>query len=208
MVQDTRQTRLPWVATFVLGLFIAGGAAWILKPTIPGSVVRFSFTSPAEFPLETTPNRSDVAISPDGNRIVYTLNDDDGSRLLYMRRLDLLNSSQLLDLRETTNPFFSPDGSRVGFGVNSDNTLRWVSIQGGPSSTIVDLGGVLRGASWGPDGTIVYATGGGGLMQVSEAGGEPRPLTEPEGSMTHWWPEFLPNGRGAVVSDRFRTSRS
>ena len=43
VVQDTRQTRLPWVATFVLGLFIAGGAAWILKPTIPGSVVRFSF---------------------------------------------------------------------------------------------------------------------------------------------------------------------
>ena len=90
----------------------------------------------------------------------------------------------------------------MGFGVNSDNTLRWVSIQGGPSSTIVDLGGVLRGASWGPDGTIVYATGGGGLMQVSEAGGEPRPLTEPEGSMTHWWPEFLPNGRGVLFTAR------
>ena len=61
----------------------------------------------------------------------------------------------------------------------------------------------MRGATWGPDGTIVFATDATvtGLQRVSAAGGEPAVLTKPDserGDRDHLWPEFLPGG-GAVL---------
>ena len=54
---------------------------------------------------------------------------------------------------------------------------------------------VLRGASWGAHGTIIFGTEGpGGLWRVAAAGGTPEPLTDPnreEGEIDHFWPEIL-----------------
>ena len=57
--------------------------------------------------------------------------------------------------------------------------------------------GSLRGADWGRDGTIVFATGYelGGLWRVSARGGEPQRLTTPrtdQGERAHVWPHILP----------------
>src|SRR5262249_28936246 len=62
-----------------------------------------------------------------------------------------------------------------------------------------------RGASWGPDDTIVFATinRSSGLMAVSAGGGQPIQLTTPnrgQGEENHWWPEFLPGGRGILFT--------
>jgi serine/threonine-protein kinase len=62
-----------------------------------------------------------------------------------------------------------------------------------------------RGASWGPDDTIVFATGdtSTGLLRVSAAGGEPKVLTTPDsahGEVDHLFPSVLPNGRAVLFT--------
>ena len=71
--------------------------------------------------------------------------------------------------------------------------------------TIIELGAVPRGNSWGPDDTIVYATTASkGLMRVPAVGGEPEVLTtvdpEQQGETDHFWPEVLPNGKGVLFT--------
>ena len=56
-----------------------------------------------------------------------------------------------------------------------------------------------RGASWGPDGTIVFTSSSNtGLSIVPATGGEPKPLTtldEASGEVSHRWPQWLPGGK-------------
>ncbi len=99
---------------------------------------------------------------------------------------------------QAVHPFFSPDGAWVGFF--ADNSLKKVALVGGPAVTLCAVG--LRfGATWGPDDTIVFASGDyPGLMQVSAAGGEPRPLTEPAENVQHRWPTFVPGGEAVLYT--------
>ena len=65
--------------------------------------------------------------------------------------------------------------------------------------------GAPRGATWGPDGTIIFATTSPatGLQRVSAAGGEPTVLTKPDrerGEGDHLWPEFLPGGKAVLFT--------
>ncbi len=57
---------------------------------------------------------SRVAVSPDGSRLVYLGEGERNSRLL-VRDLDQLYATPLPSTGGADNPFFSPDGSRVGF---------------------------------------------------------------------------------------------
>ena len=41
-----------------------------------------------------------------------------------------------------------------------------------------------------------------GLMQVSTAGGEPRPLTEAAEGVRHQWPAFVPGGEAVIYTIR------
>lgn len=65
--------------------------------------------------------------------------------------------------------------------------------------------GPPRGASWGPDQAIVFATADGatGLLSVPESGGDPRVLTKPDvkrGEVDHLFPSYLPNGKGVLFT--------
>ncbi|HET9386064.1 MAG TPA: hypothetical protein VFO67_13015, partial [Gemmatimonadales bacterium] len=92
----------------------------------------------------------------------------------------------------------------LGFG------LKRVASAGGPAVPITRLDGAGRGATWGPDETIVFATSTNltGLQMVSAAGGKPTVLTKPDagrGEADHYWPEFLPGGQ-AVLFTVFSTT--
>ena len=60
--------------------------------------------------------------------------------------------------------------------------MKKVAIAGGPPSTVVPLQGTSSGATWGEDGTIVFAESQSatGLQRVSAAGGDPTMLTKPD----------------------------
>jgi len=69
----------------------------------------------------------------------------------------------------------------------------------------VKLNNSSRGATLGPDGTIIFATGalGAGLQRVSATGGEPVVLTRADssrGEFGHQWPEILPGGQAVLFT--------
>ena len=96
-------------------------------------------------------------------------------------------------------PIFSPDGQWLAYFDTAALEMKKVSIRGGPPVTLAKIPGGVRGATWGSDGTIIYAGQGvGNLTRVSSAGGTPVPLTQVNrtaGETSHRWPIFLPGGR-------------
>ena len=157
--------------------------------------------------MRITTVNTDLTISPDGAHIVNVGGGQDNG--LVIRALDRLESERQ-PLGMARSPFMSPDGMSIGFVASGTgvNSLKRVSVFGGPSVTICDLpldGGFQGvGASWGADDTIIFgSTLVGGLWRVSASGGEPEPLTTPNaelGEVSHNWPEILPGGRAVLFT--------
>jgi serine/threonine-protein kinase len=105
----------------------------------------------------------------------------------------------LADTQGAEWPFFSPDGAWLGFW--ADNQLKKTRLDGGPSVPVCRAD-ALFGASWAPDGTIVFAGEVGPLMAISPSSHEPRPLTRiPPGSKeVHRLPHVLPDGSGVLFT--------
>jgi Tol biopolymer transport system component len=109
-----------------------------------------------------------IALSPDGSRIVYvTLRN--GTRQLVVRDLDRFEARVIRGTEGAGFPFFSPDGTSVGFF--SESALKRVSLAGG-DPTIVTEARNPRSAAWLTDGSIVFGDFEGSLLiQVPAAGG-------------------------------------
>ena len=123
---------------------------------------------------------------------------------LFVRALDQLDATPLTGLGSPINPFVSPDGQWIGFA-DAGRTLKKVAITGGPAETLARLDGQFRGATWAPDGTIVFATtnAAAGLQRMPADDGEPSVLTRPDrarGEADHFWPEFLPGGQAVLFT--------
>ncbi|SVA50083.1 uncharacterized protein METZ01_LOCUS102937, partial [marine metagenome] len=192
----------------VLGVLLTAGASFLLlqPPAVPApGVARASLTPPPSEPLEAIFNIN-VALTPDGTRMVYR-GLFDGQSHLFVRSLDEFEATPLTGLSlDPRNPFISPDGTRVGF-FDGNRSLQRVSILGGPPVTITDIPGGPRGASWGSDDTIVFATGNpeSGLLRVAVGGGDVETLTVPDseqGERDHLWPEILPGGESVLFTIR------
>ena len=115
--------------------------------------------SPGTNPLEqrvgsVRPIRTEVALSPDGKTLVLSAIWG-GNQQLYSRAMDQFSATPMAGTSGASNPFFSPDGQWVGFWAAGE--LRKVPLGGGPAVTLCKAAW-LFGASWGSDGTIVFAT--------------------------------------------------
>ena len=131
-----------------------------------------------------------VAVSPDSRTVVIAASDKDGQRL-YRRSLDRLDPTPLAGTERGTAPFFSWDGMWIGFF--ADGRLKRIPASGGASVDIAEAPGFSSGASWGPDGRIVFAYGADSHLHVVAAeGGTVEPLTTAARARQ---PEVLPDGR-------------
>lgn len=167
-------------AAVLAGAVVATPVTWFAtRPDapVPPRVSRLSLSSSAEAAPNISGYDRDLAITPDGSRVVYA-----GSRgtQLFVRALDSLEAVPVF----TGAPhglFVSPDGQWIGF-LDGASGLKKVSVTGGPAVTIATLDGTSRGASWGADDTIVLATSHGttGLQRVAAAGGPATVLTRPD----------------------------
>jgi eukaryotic-like serine/threonine-protein kinase len=87
-------------------------------------------------------------------------------------------------------------------GFFAERKLKKVSIQGGAPLTLCDAVGDERGATWAPDGTIIFAPSPTSpLLRVPASGGTSQPITtldRKNGEYSHRWPEALPGGRAIV----------
>ncbi len=138
-----------------------------------------------------------AVLSPDGKSLVFIARGPSGGRWqLFLRRLDQLDASPIAGTEGVYAPFFSPDGSSVGFFANG--RLLRVALNGGSVTPICPVEDA-RGGAWSEDGTIVFAPRPEGpLYRVSASGGEPSPATTLDagaGEITHRWPQFLPGGK-------------
>ena len=141
---------------------ISGLAVWgLVRPTVApaGTVTRFPFILPDGDVIGITHG---IALSPDGRTLVYA-GVRDGVRQLFARTRDQMTVHPLPGTEGAVHPFVSPNGEWVGFFTS--DALKKVALAGGPPVTLCAVG-LRRGATWGPDDTIVFASGDNpGLMQ-------------------------------------------
>jgi serine/threonine-protein kinase len=192
---------MPWVTAGALAAALATVVAlWAPWTKAPAAVpVRLSTEIGADASLAITAVDA-LAISPSGDVIAFAAqNSANGRQQLYIRRLNQLDAAPLAGTDDAASPFFSPDGSWLGFF--ADGKLKKIAVTGGAA---VELCGapIQRGGAWGRDGGIVLLPNRlGGLERVSDAGGAPQPFTSiAEGEVTHRWPQLLPGGRGVLFT--------
>ncbi len=186
----------------VVAVVATGIAVWSLTRPAARPLAQFVLQTPPDGPVRVAGFDTEVAISPDGTRVVYTSGlISAGSRRLYLRQLGELEATPIRGTEDGNAPFFSPDGQSVGFRIRQSDVLKRVSILGGPAVTIVEAESP-RGMSWGRDDVVVYGSPSG-LMRVPAVGGEPEPLTtlDPErGEVSHAYPHVLPNLTGVLFT--------
>ena len=145
-------------------------------------------------------NDPTLAFSPDGSRLAYLVFQDDGSRQIHVRNMAAGSTRPVPGTEGGDTPFFSPDNQWLGFF--ADGSLKKVALSGNDAVTLTPQATNLRGASWGPNGNIVFnLTDTDVLYEVSSQGGEPRQLTTlSEGEKSHRWPQFLPDGSAVLFT--------
>jgi eukaryotic-like serine/threonine-protein kinase len=206
-VQHPGWSRRSWTVAFILGILFAGVMTFSLASRYAPADTARAADAPARA-MRLTVNLPDgvrlgpdtfarLALSADGSRVAYVVRDrDQAGTILYVRALDQYEAQPIAGTHNANAPFFSPDGSRIGFF--ADGEVRVVPVSGGQPTVVCGARAAL-GASWGADGTIVFSGAHGqGLWEVAATGGEPRPLTELDkarGELSHRWPQVLPGGR-------------
>ena len=181
---------IAWGAAAVLAI-AAGLAGWFAHQPATPQVMRSTISVPVTLELQ---NEGSLALSPDGRKLAIA-GSTDNKLQIFIRALDSTSLQPLVGTEGATYPFWSPDGQYVGFF--GDGKLKKVPAEGGTVQTICPAEDG-RGASWGPDDTIVFAPGPySGLFTVPAAGGTPTELTHIDGSaagLSHRVPSFLPDG--------------
>ena len=175
---------------------------WVIRrPPVAPPVARYAVELPQKMRLGAT-QWSAMAVSPDGSMLVYV--GENGS--LFVRSRDQLVPREIAGTGGASNPFFSPDGTRVGYmsGNAGSASINVVSLAGAPPVTVTSTGVGGPGAAWGSDGYIYFdATGVGPLKRVRDTGGATEAvsvLDSAAGELQHNWPDVLPNGRGVIVT--------
>ena len=184
--------RLSVVMTALAAIFALAFVWALSRPPQSGPVVRFTLVPPeGQEPSKAGVN---VALSPDGSRVVYG-----GRSQLFERRLDGLSIEAIPGTERGWNPVLSPDGASVAFVVA--RSIRTVSLLGGPPRTVVASGVPTRsGIDWGSDGMLYFTDDAGAIQRVPVTGGEPEPVTANDAGTAHRWVDVLPEGRGLLFT--------
>ena len=192
-------SRLAWGAGGLMIGALAMGLAWhlSLRPTIP-PLVRFAADLPEIAPLALSPNP--MALSPDGRLLAYTAQVENETEL-YLRPLDQMNARPVPGTKNGCSPFFAPDGTWIGYFDIRNAKLKKLAVSGGDPVVLGEARSAM-GASWGPDGSIIYAPDiFSGLWRIVPGAGKPEQLTElGKGESSHRWPEILPDGKAVIFS--------
>jgi serine/threonine-protein kinase len=156
-------------AGVIIGLLVA-------RRTAPGSHPdprRWSIVLPDSTPValagpgSVSGRQPAIALSPTGDRLAYVA-PRGNSTVLVVRPLDSDSVVTLPGTEGAYHPFFSPDGSWIGFF--SGNFLRKVSTSGGSPVTLVGVDRIT-GASWATaDRILVLENEGFDLHLISASG--------------------------------------
>ncbi len=146
---------------------------------------------------------AEMAISPDGSRLVFVALSADGSRHLWMRRFDSVATRMLDGTENSAYPFWSPDSRSIGFFANG--RVKRIAEAGGTPQVLCVTGGWGGGGTWNRDGVILFSSLKGPIWRVADTGGTPTPATtvdESREERNHAWPIFLADGRRFLYLSR------
>jgi Tol biopolymer transport system component len=192
--RSPRNTRAWLAAAAVLIAAIGVGASFWIRPAPAPTAASVSFSIQAPEGTKFPRGTAEMAISPDGTRLVFVALEADGRRRLWIREFDSVNARVINGTDGARYPFWSPDSSAIGFFVRG--TLKRIAEAGGESVYVCDAEWGL-GGTWNSDGTILFG-GSGPIRRVSATGGTSAPVTSLEESRqerSHAWPVFLGDGR-------------
>ena len=188
----------PVAAALVVGGIVTGLVVGPSEETPPPPVRRFVHVLPAALTLPAA-SGSLVALSPDGQTLVYRAFEN-GVFRLYQRALDQLDATPIPGTENAgSEPFFSADGQWLGFDT-AGATLMRVALAGGRPVGVADLPGTSRGASWGPDNSMIVSVRSEGLVRVPAGGGEAEVVATPDDGREYWYPQILPGGRTVLFT--------
>ena len=184
--------RFAWGGTAVMtaALLVAGIiVAWRSRRVDPDTV-RFVVSVPSNQRPEESQFGPPIALSPDGRDLVYVGRAATGAQL-YIRRLDQRTTQPIEGTAGGDAPFFSPDGTSLGYWAGSK--IRKIPIAGGVSIPLTDAWFIF-GATWVRDDLIVIGSHPTDtrLAKINAAGGDPRPFPV---ARVGQWPVTLPGGK-------------
>jgi eukaryotic-like serine/threonine-protein kinase len=192
--------RAGWIAAalvFLVASFLLIRSAD--RASVPGDVVSFAVYPPEKGVFSASPNTTvnvpQFAVSPDGLTIVFAAAMPGAAPLLWRRSIADVAAQALPGTEDAMAPFWSPDGRWVGF--YSDGKLKKTPAAGGAVQVVSQTATDFRGATWGPDDTILFASGTEPIHRVTAAGGPVTAATAMEAPSegSHRFPSFLPDGR-------------
>ncbi len=189
------------VAVLAVMVAVALGMLTTGRLTITSGVpiYRSSILPPEHVTFSTATPAGGLALSPDGRRLVYTAQGEDGRVMLWVRSLDGLTAQPLAGTEGAYYPFWSPDSESIAFFAGG--TLRKIDVAGGSPVTLCETprpSVLAAGGTWNRDGVILFAQATMPIYRVPASGGTPvqaTTLDEQAGETQHWAPFFLPDDR-------------
>jgi Tol biopolymer transport system component len=192
--KSTWRARLPWIVAALFAVLAATGfGLWRLNRSSPSERATWLAFSPPPNLAFNDREYDYAVISPDGQKIVFTAYVANGKSALYLADLNSPGATPLPGTDDALEPFWSPESKTIAFG--SQGKLKRVEIAGGNSRVICDAARMTGGA-WSKNGVIVFGPDyGQPLFKVPADGGEPEQVTTEDGTGTHRFPNFLPDGK-------------
>lgn len=138
-----------------------------------------------------------LALATDGRRLVYPAAKA-GVVTLFLQDLRTGKTRALPGTDQGVAPFWSADGTRVGFFAGGQ--LRLLDLNAGTVSTLAAAASP-RGGTWNAAGDIVFAPAANGPLMKRAVDGSIAPWTNVNttgGETGHLWPSFLDDGRHVV----------
>ena len=183
---------VPVVAVAVVSAVVATFIDRQMAPPPRRDVVRFAVPTPTFIP-----DFQNIALSPDGMRLVYVVQAGRLRHQLMLRTLGDLEARPLGGADgQVSNPVFSPDGQSVAFYSSLDSTLNRIAVNGGAKVTLGKATAPISGISWGGD-WILYGQPNG-IQRVSADGGAPEVIVPIEGNQRVSSPQVI-DEKGSIL---------
>ncbi len=189
-----------WHIIALVLLIISVGSIWfgLKKAHPPTDRPVFRSDIPLHTNLGSTGRRA-LALSSDGEYLVYCMNEE-------LNVIQLNSNAPSQPISGTSNslsPFFSPDGSWIGFMNWREMKIMKIPVTGGNPVTICDIELLFNEGNW-YEHEIIYADGSA-IFRVPDSGGSPEllyPLVKSDNDPILWNPQLLPDKKTLLFSQQ------
>jgi DNA-binding winged helix-turn-helix (wHTH) protein len=161
----------------VTALFLAFGSSAF---RMHGVNTRSTIAAPPDWEFVTTGEMAgSLILSPDGANAVFGARNAKSQSMLFLRNIDSLTAEPIAGTEGAAMPFWSPDGSKIGFFASQQ--LKTLYLADRSVHVVCGLQNEsFRGGTWETPDTILLADSTRGpILKVSARGGDANSRNEP-----------------------------